>query len=232
MLTRGTQNCAYPMEHDPALIGYVAERCDILGTQELRHRNNRPIAIRPLLGAGWRTDQDASSGTKSATSLSWRKHVEVRRKFGLTALMNMLQLRRARKLQMRYYDEILTVDPDTGGLCHEIAVHLPLASTGGQGVALAAIRARIALHKRLHRKRGWCIYTDANMDLDELARKLDGVAVGGGKGRQIVGFVMSKNMTHGKVRIDHTVDEVKHWTDHPFVSVDAEAPARKRRKKR
>jgi len=229
MLTRGTQNCAYPMEHDPKLIAYVAARCDVLGTQELRHRNNSPIDIRPLLPAGWGTDQDASSGTRSATSISWnRRSVRTKRKFGLRALMTKVQLKLGRRIQLRDFDEVITIDPKTGARCHEIAVHLPLKSTGVQGAALRRLKRRINHLRRFRPKHSWCVYTDANMDIDELARYLGGKAVGGGRGRQIVGLVMSKNMRHLRATVDHHVDHGEHWTDHPFVIVASEATGRRK----
>lgn len=171
-------NLAWQLGGDAQLLRELADGADGLALVECRTKDNRAIDVQAILGKHWKVWQDLSSPARAGSVIAIRKGSKLKRRWGGQMVRKLRRVASGgEKLQDRYLRS-LPVKDETGPF-ELMVVHIPIAATGEQGVALA--RTRNLWTTQPGRK---LIYTDGNAAPEKTARAIgapnfdgDGVVV-------------------------------------------------------
>lgn len=167
-------NAAFQLGHDRHLLRTLAADADVLLLVECRTRDNHPLDVAAVLGAGWDVRQDCSSAARAGSVIA------VRRGSGVTIRRSRLCLASPAGpgVQARYRRQAVLVDR-TSRRPRRVRVavqHNPLASTGMQRVAVGSacswVRAARRWRHARPRRRVWLWAGDANTSPGQMAQSL------------------------------------------------------------
>lgn len=208
-------NAAWQLGGDAALVKAVA-RGDVAAYCECRDRNDRPIRVGRILGAGYRTLQTLTSGAAAGCALAIKVDGPVTLARGRTLVASLP----GHGVQQRDIREgVLLARDDVVIETHLLVVHNPLLSTHRQDDAVRSVKRRVeALERRARRLHGkrvvrWAVVGDFNMGHAEMARR---IGAPHSRGVEVMGFVYSQGW--------HDVDLHTRrlpGSDHPVLTINA-----------